>query len=130
MKTALFLIFALLTGCVSTQSIVTGKNRAPIAPLDVRIFSTTPAGAEEIALLNVRSGGGGQHAMNLAVEELKKQAAKLGANGVVILGSGVEERNRGGYGVFVASSGTWIADSSTEKKTKIQAKAIYAKEAN
>ena len=48
-----------------------------------------PAGAEEIAIVKASSDAGlTQHgSLDYAVEELKKQAARVGANGVVITGS-------------------------------------------
>lgn len=114
------------SGCVLTQSIVTGTPQSPVAAESVRVYSTPPAGAEEVALLNVVAGGAGQYGMDLVVNELKKKAGSLGANGIVILTTAIETRNRGGIG-YLAPSGVFISDTSTEKTTKVNAKAIYVR---
>ncbi len=77
-----------LSACASSSRVVTGQTSAPVDPAEVRVFMSMPPGAEEVAHIQAKSGitfGGGD---NAAVEQLKREAAALGANGVVIIGSG------------------------------------------
>lgn len=85
---AVLAIAACATGTGS--AIVTGKTRAPLAPEQVRIYLEPPAAFEVIALVNASSDAGWteQGSVDYAIDELKKQAAKLGANGVLLVSSG------------------------------------------
>jgi hypothetical protein len=80
---ALFLACAALAflaiGCATSSKIVTGQARAPIAPDAVKVYSTSPAEFQEIAIVRGK-GYSDEGALNAA----KKQAAKLGANGLII----------------------------------------------
>lgn len=99
-----------LCACASAP-LLTGRPRPPIAPEQVRIYYAPPAGAEEIALLDVSSGAftyGEQNKSNAVLTKLKQEAAKLGANGVVYGGS---ERGYGGSGVSVGAGGGRIGGS-------------------
>jgi hypothetical protein len=79
-----------IAACASGSAIVTGKTRAPFAPELVKIYLEPPAAYEVIGLVNASSGSGWteQGSLDYAIEELKKQAAKLGANGVLLVSSG------------------------------------------
>lgn len=126
-KLLLCLSLLLLAGCVSTQSIVTGTRRTPVEASAVKVYSSAPEGAEEIALLNVTAGGTGQYGIDLAVSELKKKAGAVGANGVVILATGTETHAAGGIGTYIASTGTFIQSNTTEQNTVVKAKAVYVR---
>ena len=79
----------LLTGCASGSALITGEVRPAIENHNtIRILTKLPVGAEEIAILKAESGMGftQQGDLNYALDELKKQAAKIGANAVVITG--------------------------------------------
>ncbi len=80
----------LTVGCASGSAIVTGTPRAPITPEQVTIYTEPPADFEVIGLVNASSDAGWteQGSVNYAIRELKKQAAKLGANGVLLVSSG------------------------------------------
>ena len=56
----------------------------------MQIYRTPPAGSQEIAQLESKSavGFGTQGQTDAAVARLKREAAALGANGVVLLGVG------------------------------------------
>ena len=79
---------AVLAGCASSTQIVTGTVRSPIPPTDVKIFSTPPPRFEDVAILDASSDSvftvGGQKSVDKVVERLKVQAAKLGANGLIL----------------------------------------------
>jgi hypothetical protein len=88
-----YLLFALavcLAGCATGSAIVTGAAKAPIAPEQVTLYLEPPAEFEPIGLLNASSpmSFSKQETVNMAVKELKAQAAKIGANGVLLISSG------------------------------------------
>lgn len=95
-----------LAGCASSSRVMVGQARAPIDPAQVQIYDTPPAGSMQIAQLESTSaaGFGTQGQTDAAVERLKREAAKLGANGVVLMGVG-SERSGGGLSVGGGSYG-------------------------
>jgi hypothetical protein len=103
----LLLSFAVLaiTACASGSSVVTGTTRAPIASEQVRLYLEPPADFEVIGLVNASSDAGWneQGSMDYAIEELKRQAAKLGANGVLIVSSGDTTTAVGRYAIPVTA---------------------------
>ena len=93
MKLPLVLILGLAftaSGCASTSKVMLGQARAPVDPASVQIYSTPPAGAVEIAQLESSSavGFGTQGQTDAAIARLKREAAALGANGVILMGVG------------------------------------------
>ena len=111
----------LVTGCASGSALVTGTARTPIDPASVRIYTTPPAHFEEIAIVKAASGSGWtqQGDVDYAVAELKKQAAKVGANGVLLTSTGTQI---GVVGVPAYGGGTMVAN--TEKQA-LEGRAIY-----
>jgi hypothetical protein len=82
---------------------MSGHARPAIAPEQVRIYTTAPARYQEIELLQTESGAftyGEQNKMNSVLAKLRKAAAELGANGVLLTGQGNEGR-AGGVGIGV-----------------------------
>lgn len=79
---------AVLAGCSTSSHVLTGTARAPIDPASVRIYTMPPPHYEQIAALSATSGGSlaitSQQNMDKAIERLKREAAKLGANGVLL----------------------------------------------
>ena len=78
------------SGCASTSKVMLGQARAPVDPASVQVYSTSPAGAVEIAQLESSSavGFGTQGQTDAAIARLKREAAALGANGVILMGVG------------------------------------------
>jgi len=72
-----------------------------------------PQNAEQIAIVKASSDSGWsqQQSLDLAVEELKKQAAKVGANAVVLTGRDTTTQVTG---VPTYGGGTTISSSETE----------------
>lgn len=105
-------VLAGLTACASSH-ILTGTPRPPIAPEQVRVYYAPPqAPFEEIALLDVKSGPftyGEQNKANAVMTRLRKEAARLGANGVIFGGTA---RGYGGTGVSVGAGGGSIGRHS------------------
>ena len=101
-----------LAACASSH-ILTGTPRAPIDPAQVRIYYGPPPGAwEEIALLETSSGAftyGEQNKTDSVLDKLRREAASLGANGILFQGT---EDGHGGGGVSVGAGGGRIGGSS------------------
>lgn len=114
------LLVLVLGACAAGSAVITGTVRTPVAPDQVVLYLDPPASFETIGLVTASSewGWDEQESMNYAVAELKKQAAKLGANGVLILTSG-ETTSTQVYG-----SGTNVYAYPVTAKM-IQGRAIY-----
>jgi hypothetical protein len=102
----LILATAALTGCVATHSALVGQPRPPIAPENVQIFLEPPkARYEQIANLSASSRGSfavtTPGKIDKVIERLKKEAARLGANGVLL--HGVDARSAGSLGAGVST---------------------------
>ncbi len=99
-------VLAALAACSSTSQLVTGTPRAPIDPSQVRVYFTPPPGGfEEIAQLQTASGSftyGEQNKMDNVINNLRIEAAKLGANGVLFVGT---ENSYGGSSIGVGAGG-------------------------
>lgn len=103
----LLLAIAMLAGCASASKVMLGQARPPIDPSQVQVYSTPPPGSVEIAQLEATSavGFGTQGQTNAAVARLKAEAAKLGANGVVLVGVGASGQSPVGMSVGAGSYG-------------------------
>jgi hypothetical protein len=93
----------LVTACATTSHVMTGTARTPIDPSQVKIYSTAPADYEEIAVIDATSRSsfsfGDQKKMDAVMQRLKKEAASLGANGVLLQSTGSEYGGGVGTGV-------------------------------
>jgi hypothetical protein len=103
-----------LAACAPSSHVLVGKARPPIAPEQVKIYSHPPATPfEEVAVLDATSksvfGTGGQKSVDKVVERLKIEAAKLGANGVILEGFSDAETGSIGTGVGSDSYGSHSA---------------------
>ena len=91
MKFMNLVLFCLcLAACASTKPVMVGKARPAIAPEQVKIYWTPPPAFETIAIIKATSNTafkpGGQQAMDKVLQGLKVEAAKLGANGLILQG--------------------------------------------
>lgn len=88
---AVIVVVAALVGCVSSH-IMIGQARPPITPDQVKIYWHPPAKYDEIAMLDTSSRGAfaitAQGKTDAVIARLKEEAAKLGANGVLLQGVG------------------------------------------
>ena len=95
-----------LVGCSTSSHVMIGKARPAISPDSVRIYLQPPPQYEEVASLDATSQGSfaitSQQNMDKAVARLKEEAAKLGANGVLL--QGVQDTQTGSIGTGVGSS--------------------------
>ena len=111
----------ILAACASGSAIVTGEKRTPIDPGQVKLYLEAPSSYEIIGIVNASSDAGWteQGSQDYAVQELKNQAAKLGANGVLLETTGEKTSTAvGGYG-----TGYFYAIPVTAKT--VSGKAIY-----
>ena len=113
LRTLTAALLSLTLAACATSHILTGQPRAPIDPAQVRVyFDPPPAGYEEIALLETRSGAftyGEQNKTDQVIDKLRVEAAKLGANGVLFQGT---SDSWGGTGVSVGAGGGSYGGSS------------------
>ena len=113
LRTLTAALLTLTLAACATSHILTGQPRAPIDPAQVRVYlDPPPAGSEEIALLETRSGAftyGEQNKSDQVIEKLRIEAARLGANGVLFQGT---SDSWGGSGVSVGAGGGSYGGSS------------------
>jgi len=148
MKNAIFALALLsslifIAGCtiVSGNAIVTGITKSPIGHNEVRIYRVPPPEYEEIAMISASAGHdfrSNEELINSAIERLKKEAAKVGANGVLL--AGINERdsaqistsyvnaNANVNGNFATASGNAITVDRGDTYTRIRGLAIYVPE--
>jgi hypothetical protein len=78
----------LLTGCASSSAVLIGHARLPIAPAAVTVYSSPPPAFETIAALSASRKSvylfAGEGLDDAIIERLKVQAAKVGANGLLL----------------------------------------------
>jgi hypothetical protein len=97
------IMLASLSACAPSTHVLIGPARQPIRPDQVTIYSHPPAAAfEEIAILDASS-------KSAFIERLKIEAAKLGANGVILEGFSDAETGSIGTGVGSDSYGNHSA---------------------
>jgi len=118
--TTIFIITVLLS-CATGSVIITGKTRPAIDPAEVKIYLEPPSQYETIGIVEASSDVeiSTQAAQDRVIDELKKQAAKIGANGILLNYTG----NKSGGMTGFYSGGIFFAGAS-ESKTA-QGQAIY-----
>jgi hypothetical protein len=128
-------LIVLLAGCASTSKVMIGQAHPAITPDQVRIYTQPPPRYKEVALLETQSGGftyGEQHKMDEVLANLKKEAAALGANGVILeehanvysgsgVGVGVGSENYG----HSSSTGVGVGFSISPSPKHARATAIW-----
>ena len=130
-KSIVLLIVMMLVGCVPVSHIIVGEARDPLSPSQVKIYSDFPEDYKKIALIDAGSNFAfkdpailftWQSKMNKVTERLKIEAAKLGANGILI----VNTDNKIYQSTSSDGEGSTSSSSYTEKFGK--AIAIYVLE--
>ena len=101
------LAFIGLAAC-ATSRVMLGKARPPISPDQVQIYDHPPPGPyQEIARLGTSSQGSfsftAQAKTDTVIRRLKVEAAKLGANGVLL--EGIGDQVSGSIGTGVGTGG-------------------------
>jgi ribulose kinase len=95
-----------LAGCAASSHVLVGTARTPISPDQVKIYLQPPPRYEEIATIDASSSGTpvftDQRKMDRAIGRLKQEAAKLGANGILL--EGTSDQQTGGIGLGTGSA--------------------------
>jgi len=97
------LILLLLCSCGSTHTIMVAQPRPATFADHVRVYYTAPRHFERIAIINSSSGPTwgvttkGQ--LDDAIAKLKEEAARLGANGILVEGTGTSSSGNLGVGI-------------------------------
>lgn len=84
----LSLLCAVLAACGGVNHVMLAPARPAIDPAQVKVYQVPPKRYEEIARLDARSGAGfgTQRQVDATIDRLAREAAQLGANGVLLLG--------------------------------------------
>jgi hypothetical protein len=97
----------MLVGCASSSSRLVAPARSPINPAEVRIYKEPPPHYQKVAILDATSGTsffhGSAEGEAAAIDKLRIEAAKVGANGVLL--TLVGDRPNGAIGVGVGGGG-------------------------
>jgi len=121
-RALLMLAAFVLSGCATGSHIITGIARPAISSSDVKLYGVPPEKYEIVGTVNsFYAIGVGQGATDACVSELKKQAAKIGANGILL---GSFSTQSGGSNYIYTPSGP--ISTSGGDGTSLTATAIYA----
>lgn len=106
----------ILTGCASS-AVVVGQVRPAISPTQVKLYLNPPKKFEQVALLESSSKASwavsDQGKTDVVIQRLKEEAAKIGANGLLLSGLGnqavgsVGTANLSGNTAFGVSAGVF-----------------------
>ncbi len=129
-------LMVLVSGCTLTRgsSVVVGEKRTPINASQVKLYTKAPAHYEEIALVSADSRNDFASKQTLSTEaitRLKEEAAKVGANGVILQGIGDYTVGSSGMAFVPSQTGSYStavtmgSNVRTGKETK--GIAIYVK---
>ena len=127
-KKFVILIVMFFIGCVPVSHIIVGDSREPIHPSNVEIYLDYPEQYEKIALIDAGSNFAfkdpailfdWQSKMDKATERLKIEAAKLGANGILIINTDNKIYQS------TSSDGKGSSSSSSHAEKFVKAIAIY-----
>ncbi|MBC8472652.1 MAG: hypothetical protein H8D56_24570 [Planctomycetes bacterium] len=122
MRLILILTMAVfLSSCATGSYIITGEKRPAISSSEVKVYLEPPQKYETIGIVEAASDVelSTQAAQDRVINELKKQASKIGANGVILLI--VYDKSGDTYGFY--SGNTFFA--STDETKVAKGKAIF-----
>lgn len=138
MKAFLIVLVPLFFVACTSSSIVVGQTRAPIPSNQVKLFLTPPTKFDQIALINTDDFGvlsfTGQGHMNAAISRAKREAAKLGANGLLLRdvastsGGSVTFGTATPLGSAGATPITFLGNTQSKTTKNISAFAIFVHE--
>jgi hypothetical protein len=115
---ALILLTATLAGC-ATSSVVVGTVRPAISPTAVKLYLHPPKKFEEVALLESSSQASfaftDQGKMDVVIERMKEEAARLGANGILLNGTRNQTVGSIGTGSFSGNVGFGVSGGLVQK---------------
>lgn len=104
-----FAVFIALicSGCATGSHVITGKARPAITPAAVAVLNEYPVGGEVIGIVTAdvsRTAITVQGATDRALERLKVEAGKIGANAIMIQNSGIRPPSYGDSGSVTLSA--------------------------
>lgn len=108
-----------LSACGSSSAILVGTARPAISPSAVKIYLDPPRAYERVALLESSSKASwavtDQGKTNKMIDRLKEEAAKVGANGVLLVSTGNQQETGA---VFIANGqgGGFVAPTTANHK--------------
>lgn len=130
-----FVSVLLVTACSTSSHVLVGTARPAISPDSVRVYTQPPPQFEQIATISASSQGSfaltSQQNMDKAMERLRAEAARLGANGI-LLGE-ISNQQTGSIGLGVGSgsygpgggSSVGVGGSSGITNKTVNGMAIY-----
>jgi hypothetical protein len=124
-RLSLLVCILAIGGCVyiDGSTLVTGPTRTALDPTEVKLYLDAPSDYEIIGVVSATGNGWTeQESQDLAIEELKKRAANVGANGILLTITG--EQTPGTVGAI--SQGHFSVIPDTTKK--VSGKAIHVKQ--
>lgn len=121
-KVLAIVLLGSLLGCATGSTILTGTKREPGNPYLVKLYLDPPEKYESIGIVEVSSNVvlSRQAAQDKAMSVLKAQAAKIGANGVLLTNTGSKTVESAGY----FSEGIYYGGGSSDKIVA-QGRAIF-----
>tara|TARA_S200000501_G_scaffold221167_1_gene207509 strand:+ start:316 stop:735 length:420 start_codon:yes stop_codon:yes gene_type:complete len=130
----LFLSFFLVKSCYPVSHVIIGEKQTPLDFNDVKVYHDYPDNYEKIAIIEASSDIAikdlsieftDQKKTNKALERLKKEAASLGANGIVI--ENIYTNTKQHLSFVESTKGEINASSRHEKQKELKAIAIFVK---
>ena len=130
----LMLSFIFAKACYPVSHIIVGETQPPIDFADVKVYTDYPNNHEKIAIIEASSDLAfkdisieitHQQKTNKALERIKKEAALLGANGIVI--QNITTKTKQHFNLNENDKGEFIGSSRHEKQKELSAIAIFVK---
>ena len=138
MNKLILLVFSIslfvITACYPVSHIIVGDTKTPINYFDVKVYTDYPDNYEKIAIIESSSDLAfkdlsieftDQQKTNKALERLKKEAASLGANGLVIQNISTNIKQHLSFNEN--DKGQISGSSRQEKQKELNAIAIFVK---
>tara|TARA_B100001027_G_C16120632_1_gene264730 strand:- start:146 stop:565 length:420 start_codon:yes stop_codon:yes gene_type:complete len=133
-KLLVLIIFLLAKACYPVSHIIIGETQVPIDYKDVKVYIDYPNNYEKIAIVEASSDLAfkdisieitHQQKTNKALDRLKKEAALLGANGIVIQDISTETKQH--FNLYDSGKGNYNLSSRNERQKELTAIAILVK---
>ncbi|HZP86278.1 MAG TPA: hypothetical protein VFB54_05620 [Burkholderiales bacterium] len=124
------LVLALLAACSGPSRVMLGAARPPLDPAQVKVYAQPPAHYEEIAIVEAAGSAftvGAQRRTDALIERLKEEAAKVGANGIILRGMASDAPGTVGVGTgtTIGWGGIGVGVSAPLSRKRGSALAIY-----
>ena len=133
-KLLVLITFLLAKACYPVSHIIIGETQVPIDYKDVKVYIDYPNNYEKIAIVEASSDLAfkdisieitHQQKTNKALNRLKKEAALLGANGIVIQNISTETKQH--FNLYDSGKGNYNLSSRNERQKELTAIAILVK---